>query len=487
MSRGWRTHASKYFSTKDREHVGLGWYDKSDLEHLDYTYISVRTEEEEPKDKGKAKALSQTASVDYHSPREPEAVIGESSEEKEESPQGPVPQVPTPMPGTWAENLEERALAPQLGEIVQIDPGDFGQPGLEYGQKPNMTNIEARVLLGNDPGDKCAIEPSALGTTFGINKAFVPSFGQLSLLKATARIATTMTTPMNPAFVATQHKTGAAKPFPSGSGGGGSGGIGGPGGPAGGPSGPGGGPGGPGGGPGGPGSGPGDPGGGGPGAGVNLGGNPGGGGANGGLKGNIPTVFNGDRPKSDQFLWEFHILMLSNCGHHAMATPLDRIGVTLSYIRGKKVDDWVELTLNKVNHTLQQGVLPMHEALLEMFLRDFQSAFTNTTKTQNTHQELLELRMKPGFLDDYIFSFEHLRHLAGWGADDAGTVMLFKKGLTQGLHHAVLEKTTLHPTTLRRWMEAMCQQYKLWAQIKASLGGSFSKPQGITPTESQKW
>ena len=47
--------------------------------------------------------------------------------------------------------------------------------------------------------------------------------------------------------------------------------------------------------------------------------------------------------------------------------------------------------------------------------------------------------MKPGFLDDYISSFEHLRHLAGWGANDVGTVMLFKKGLTQGLHRAVLE------------------------------------------------
>ena len=146
MSGGWRAHASKYFSTKDQEHMGLGWYDKSDLEHLDYTYISVRMEEEEPKDKGKAKAVLQTASVDYHSPWEPEMVIGESSEEKEESLQGPAPRVPTPMLGTWAEKLEERALAPQLGEIVQIDPGDFGQLVLEYGQKPKMTNIEARVV-----------------------------------------------------------------------------------------------------------------------------------------------------------------------------------------------------------------------------------------------------------------------------------------------------------------------------------------------------
>ena len=99
----------------------------------------------------------------------------------------------------------------------------------------------------------------------------------------------------------------------------------------------------------------------------------------------MPTVFDGDHSKSDQFLWEFWILMLLNHGHHAMATPLDRIGVALSYIRGKKVNDWVELTLNKVDHALQQGVLLTHEALWEMFLRNFQLSFTNTMKTQNAH------------------------------------------------------------------------------------------------------
>ena len=204
----------------------------------------------------------------YHLPWELEPIIkGEESEEKEDSLQGPVPQVPTPMPETWAEDLEARALAPQLGEIVQIDPGNFGQLGPEYGQKPKMTNIEARVLLGNNPGDKHIIELSMLRTTFRINKAFTPSFGQPSLLKATARITTMLTTLMNPVFVATQHKTGATQPFPAGSSGGGGGGTSGPGGLGSGPSGPGSSPGGPGGGPGGPGSdssGPGGPGGGGP-------------------------------------------------------------------------------------------------------------------------------------------------------------------------------------------------------------------------------
>ena len=150
--------------------------------------------------------------------------------------------------------------------------------------------------------------------------------------------------------------------------------------------------------------------------------------------------------------------------------PLDCIGVALLYIRQKRVDDWVEYTLNKVDCTLAQGIQPQHESLWNMFLRDFQLAFTDTTKVQSAHQELLDLKMKPGDLDSYISSFKHLRTRAGWGTDDTRTIMLFKKGLTNGLHRAILEKTTPRPDTLRRWFKAACKQYELWAEIKASLG-----------------
>jgi hypothetical protein len=122
-----------------------------------------------------------------------------------------------------------------------------------------------------------------------------------------------------------------------------------------------------------------------------------------------------------------------------------------------------------------------------MFLTDFQLSFTDTMKVQNAQQQLLNLRMKPGALDDYISTFEHLRMMAGWGADDAGTMMLFKTGLTPGLHRAVLEKMTPLPTTLRDWIESARKQYELWAQIKASIKGSYLRPTDVSAVESQRW
>jgi hypothetical protein len=168
-----------------------------------------------------------------------------------------------------------------------------------------------------------------------------------------------------------------------------------------------------------------------------------------------------------------------------MAIPLDRIGVALSHIRGTNVDDWVEYVLNKVDRALARGILPEQEDLWDMVVRDFQLAFTDTTKTRMAHKDPINLSMKPGELDQYITAFEHQRLQAGWGADDAGTITLFKKGLTNGLHRAVLEKTNPHPTTLRGCMEATRRQYELWAEIITSLGGNFgqNKP---TPAESQR-
>jgi hypothetical protein len=200
----------------------------------------------------------------------------------------------------------------------------------------------------------------------------------------------------------------------------------------------------------------------------------------------MPSLFEGDRTKSDQFLRELNILMLANRGHPALTMPLDRIGIAISYIRGPKVDDWVEYMLNKIKRALAQGVQPQHEALWEMFIRDFRTSYTDTTKMQSAHQELLNLQMKPGALDDYVSAFEHCHQKAEWGTDDAGTIMLFKKGLTKGLHCTVLEKTYPHPTTLRGWIEAARHQYELWAEIKASMGGDFGRPQ-ISADEVSRW
>jgi hypothetical protein len=202
------------------------------------------------------------------------------------------------------------------------------------------------------------------------------------------------------------------------------------------------------------------------------------------MKGNTPMVFTGDRTKSDKFLREFQIYQMANRENPAMNHALDRIGIAISYIRGLLVDDWVEHMLNQIDGYLGRGIRPQDERLWTMFKQTFQMFFTDTTKKQNAHQRLLALKMKQDALDDYIAEFEHLCTEARWGRNNARTLMIFKQGLTKGLHKAVLEKVQPHPTTLTEWENATQTQHALWAEIKASMDGYAPK---IPLPEAQKW
>ena len=172
------------------------------------------------------------------------------------------------------------------------------------------------------------------------------------------------------------------------------------------------------------------------------------------MKGNPPTIFTGDQSKSDDFLREFKIYCMANSQNNSMLVPLDRIGLAISFICGPMVNNWVEHMMNWIDRHLAQGINPHDERLWATFTHAFQQSFTDTTKVQNAHQKLMHVKMKGDVLDDYIAEFQHLHALAGWGKDDAGTLMLFKQELTPGLHKAILEKTPVRPTTLNGWAEA---------------------------------
>ena len=67
------------------------------------------------------------------------------------------------------------------------------------------------------------------------------------------------------------------------------------------------------------------------------------------MKGNPPTIFTGDRSKSDNFLREFKIYHMANSQNNSMLVPLDRIGLAISFIRGPMVNDWVEHMMNRID------------------------------------------------------------------------------------------------------------------------------------------
>jgi hypothetical protein len=71
----------------------------------------------------------------------------------------------------------------------------------------------------------------------------------------------------------------------------------------------------------------------------------------GGLRGLAPSIFYGDRNRSDLFLKEFKQWKLINRNSDEMSNPFNRVLMALSYIKGEKVNDWQEEQLTKLEAT----------------------------------------------------------------------------------------------------------------------------------------
>src|SRR6202012_5666740 len=61
-----------------------------------------------------------------------------------------------------------------------------------------------------------------------------------------------------------------------------------------------------------------------------------------GLKGIPPTIFTGDRSKTDAFLSQYKRYRLLNHDNDAISIPFYRVLTALSYMRGPLIDDWVD-------------------------------------------------------------------------------------------------------------------------------------------------
>jgi Retrotransposon gag protein len=204
------------------------------------------------------------------------------------------------------------------------------------------------------------------------------------------------------------------------------------------------------------------------------------------MRGRAPEVFTGDRSQSDQFLEDFAVYRMANQGTSTMKVPMERVALALTYIHGKNVAEWRRRFLKEV-WRITTGNNPIQaedEYLWRLFEREFKSAFTDTTKKQTAHQKFLECRMKGDDLDNYLAEFEHWRSEAEWGENEVGTITQFRRGLRDGLHKAILEKTVPRPVSLREWVNAARDQHELWAEIKASVGSYRAKD----PTaNAQRW
>jgi hypothetical protein len=122
------------------------------------------------------------------------------------------------------------------------------------------------------------------------------------------------------------------------------------------------------------------------------------------------------------------------------------MALTLTFMCGPKVDDWVVQYIGLVgtkvysNNTTNPPMPATHQfndkCLWTEFIANFHYIYSDTAEAEGTYAKLMILSMKDGEgqLDNYIAKFEMLLRKACWEHDTQGAVDLFKQGLKLNLH-----------------------------------------------------
>ena len=177
----------------------------------------------------------------------------------------------------------------------------------------------------------------------------------------------------------------------------------------------------------------------------------------GSLKGVAPSIFSGDRSRSETFLNDFVLYQMINRNNESMKIPFYRVLMALSYIKGPLVEDWVtaqaQKLANSIDTTKCVHLLEDDELLWTNFETAFKNTWRDTVRSQSAYDQLINLRMRDLDIDTYTATFERLASAAGWEPNAQGTIAHYRTGLRDQVHRRILLCKHM-PTDMDEWKEA---------------------------------
>jgi hypothetical protein len=210
--------------------------------------------------------------------------------------------------------------------------------------------------------------------------------------------------------------------------------------------------------------------------------------------GNPPTLFTGDRTKAKTFVREFNIYAGLNEGTDIMSNPLRKTLLALSYIRGEKVDDWVDVIHNWIaEQSAPDDPNTNHVQLPSTsnnywlhYTTKFNQAFADSAEKQNAIALLKNLRMEGRDLDSYLAKFRTYAAKAGYGLSEEGTLDTLRAGLPDELGKEIIKRH--NPQTWDDWVAAAHTEHDVWLRLKMLYPSwksskdsrtRFGKPEGV--------
>jgi hypothetical protein len=141
----------------------------------------------------------------------------------------------------------------------------------------------------------------------------------------------------------------------------------------------------------------------------------------------MPQIFDGDRTKADAFMRELRIYMIANRGVPGFESPIQRIAIALTFIKGPEVDGWVEGILNAVDqlYPVNNNV----EYTYLDFLQRFNEQFADSTRQETAQAAIHRLKFKFPDINQFISNFETLAWKAGYTIGSTELENMFMRGL----------------------------------------------------------
>jgi len=188
--------------------------------------------------------------------------------------------------------------------------------------------------------------------------------------------------------------------------------------------------------------------------------------SNGALKGNPPSIFEGDRNKTHKFLLQWDLWAAVNRTNDTMKKLFSRIITMLSYMDGTCIDAWKEEQLQKLKEELDDRTLETDETLWDNFFEKFKNTFVNQNCQSEAYQELCKLKQGES-LDNFFAKFKQLAHEAGVPLDDKGTIETLKHAMAKGLTSTIINSPNFDPTadvpwTFKEWEEQARKSHLKW-------------------------
>jgi hypothetical protein len=190
----------------------------------------------------------------------------------------------------------------------------------------------------------------------------------------------------------------------------------------------------------------------------------------GGLKGEGPEKYQGNRDKAREFMRDFVLWWMMNKNNRAFQNPLSHVALFLGKMKGTKVTDWVSHMLREIGEDIKDDPsLEDNEILWEGFAEKFELKFTSASALEEVRQEFQECHMKDNDVDEYIAIFEDFLTKIDYRRSDFGVIEKFKHGLKKWIVSKILSKDKW-PTTLEEWEEAARREVRRSKYIQTTLG-----------------